>query len=214
MRAFRPCTAALAVCVLWPAALAPRPAAAQAEAPTLDESAVTREQAIERIAPRTELDWQSLRELDAQDYVDRLAALDRLAVEASRLALERTPRERTTEVARGILAAHEAGRELARALLPQADPDAMTMQADIDARAALGADAPTIAFEEAYVNAMIEAHREAVGLTSYYRRFGGEEDVREFARRVLPLLEISLYRAVTIRLELVAEFAAAGSRDD
>lgn len=205
---------ALPLASLLALATAPLLAKAQTEDERVIETApFTEEEAAERFAPRTQLDWQELEELDAQTYVDRLAALDRLALEASRLALDRNPRERTTNVARDILEAHEVGREMAQEMLPESDADAMVSQEDADMLAALR-DAPRlIAFEEAYIDAMIEAHREATALTSFYRRFGSDQDVREFARRILPMLEASLYQAVTIRQELVAEFIAAEAEE-
>lgn len=187
--------------------------AAQEGPPAVEESPVTREDAIEDIAPRTELDWQALEHLDAQDYVDRLAVLDAMAVDASRLVLARAPRERTVAVAREILDVHEYGRALAEDLLPPADPEAMRRSADAALMRPVRAEGPAIAFEEAYVDAMIEIHREATALTSHYRRFGSDEEVREFARRVLPMLESGLYRAVTIRQELVADFIEARGTD-
>ena len=177
--------------------------------PAVEESPIEREDSIEDIAPRTELDWRALEDLDAQDYVERLAVLDAMAVDASRLVLDRAPRERTGDVASGIVDAHEYGRALAEELLPQADPDTMRMPADAEHMDAVRGAQTDIVFEEAYIDAMIAAHREAIALTSHYRRFGSDENVREFARRVLPILESSLYRAVTIRQELVAEFVEA-----
>ncbi|MGJ3265165.1 MAG: DUF4142 domain-containing protein [Salinarimonas sp.] len=194
---------------------APPPAAAQdgldpGEARALDAAPFTPEEAAQRYAPRTALDWQALEELDAPTYVGRLAALDRLAMSASKLVLSRDPRLRTTNVARDILEAHEAGRAIAETTLPEgAGSDPLVMEDDEATLAALEAEARSIAFEERYVDAMIEAHREAIALTSFYRRFGADEQVREFSRRVLPMLEASLYQAVTIRQELVAEFVAA-----
>ncbi|WP_029030365.1 DUF4142 domain-containing protein [Salinarimonas rosea] len=171
----------------------------------------TPEEAAERIAPQTQLDWRTLEDLDAPTYLGRLVALDRLAMRASELVLARDPRPRTTDVARDILEAHEAGRAIAQETLPESvDAGPVALPGDGEAMAALAAATRPIDFEELYIDAMIEAHREAVGLTSFYRRFGSDENVRELARRILPMLEVSLYQAVTIRQELVAEFIADG----
>lgn len=195
-------------------ALLAAPAAAQQElppdgAPAVESAPFTEEDAAQRLAPQTQLDWRALEDLDARDYVDRLAALDGLAMAASQLALDRKPRERTTNVAQDILDAHRFGRAVAQELLPESEADATLSQEDAATLAELREATRLIAFEEAYIDAMIEAHREAAALTSFYRRFGSNEEVREFARRILPMLEASLYQAVTIRQELVAEFIAA-----
>lgn len=184
------------------------------EEPVIETAPFSEAEALERVAPRTRLDWRALEDLDAQTYVERLATLDRLAMEASQLALERNPRQRTADVARDILEAHRAGRAMAEQMLPESDADATPSAQDAETLAALR-DAPRlIVFEETYIDAMIEAHREATALTSFYRRFGSDQDVREFARRILPLLEASLYQAVAIRQELVAEFIAAAQEGE
>lgn len=210
MRRSDPRASALAVA----AALLAAPAGAQQElppdgAPAVESAPFTEEDAAQRLAPRTQLDWRALEDLDALAYVDRLAALAHVAVEASRLALDRKLRERTTSVAQDILDAHRFGRALAEELLPESGADPAPSPEDAATLARLQDATRLIAFEVAYVDAMIEAHREATALTSVYRRFGSNEAVREFARRILPMLEASLYRAVTIRQELMAEFIAA-----
>lgn len=184
------------------------------EEPVIETAPFSEAEALERVAPRTRLDWRALEDLDAQTYVERLATLDRLAMEASQLALERNPRQRTADVARDILEAHRAGRAMAEQMLPESDADATPSAQDAETLAALR-DAPRlIVFEETYIDAMIEAHREATALTSFYRRLGSDQEVREFARRILPLLEASLYQAVAIRQELVAEFIAAAQEGE
>ncbi|MGP9822173.1 DUF4142 domain-containing protein [Salinarimonas sp. NSM] len=181
------------------------------DARTPEAAPFTPKDAAARIAPQTQLDWRTLEDLDAPTYLGRLAALDALAVSASERVLARDPRRRTTDVARDILAAHEAGRGIVAETLPEdVEVAPMALPADVAAMDALAAATRAIDFEEIYVDAMIEAHREAVGLTSFYRRFGSDEAVRELARRILPMLEASLYQAVTIRQELVAEFIADG----
>ncbi|GGK34763.1 DUF4142 domain-containing protein [Salinarimonas ramus] len=177
--------------------------------PAVESAPFSQEDAARRFAPAADLDWRTLEDLDAQTYVDRLANLDAFVMRASELVLSRDPRERTTNVARDILAAHEAGRGVAAQTLPESAAAGLLTREDADILAALEDETRAIVFEEAYIDAMIEAHREAIALTSFYRRFGSEDDVREFARLVLPMLEASLYQAVTIRQELVAEFIAA-----
>lgn len=184
------------------------------EEPVIETAPFSEAEALERVAPRTRLDWRALEDLDAQTYVERLATLDRLAMEASQLALERNPRQRTADVARDILEAHRAGRAMAEQMLPESDADATPSAQDAETLAALRDASRLIVFEETYIDAMIEAHREATALTSFYRRFGSDQDVREFARRILPLLEASLSQAVAIRQELVAEFIAAAQEGE
>lgn len=181
------------------------PARSQAEPPPVGETPIAREDAAEAV-PSPVLDWQTLTEIDAQTYLGRLAQLAAYATQASELALARAPRERMRAVVEII---HDT-QEVALAIAAQALPEDPRLTGEIHpAEAAelerLAAIDEGPAFEEATITAMIEAHREAVGLTSLYRRFGGDQPVREFARQVHPILESALYRAVALRQELVVE---------
>lgn len=194
-----PLALALVVCV------SAVPASGQAEPPPVGETPIAREDAAQAV-PSPVLDWQTLTQIDAQTYLGRLAQLSAYATQASELALAREPRERARAVVEIIRDTQGVALAIASDTLPE-DPRLAgeVHPAEASELERLAAIPERPAFEEAYITAMIEAHREVVGLTSLYRRFGRDQPVREFARQVHPILESALYRAVALRQELVVE---------
>ncbi|MCL4766034.1 MAG: DUF4142 domain-containing protein [Hyphomicrobiaceae bacterium] len=139
-------------------------------------------------------------------FVREASAGNRFEIQSSQLALTRSPSPEVRTFARRMIADHrQADRQLraaARAAGPTSQP------ATLDARhlrlLAAVRNARRPAFETTYIDSQVEAHVNAVALHRAYVRAGQNEQVRQAARQVLPVLEEHLRMAQRLDRSLTA----------
>lgn len=116
---------------------------------------------------------------------------NRLEIDSSKLALDRSEDPTVREFAKMMVEDHEAAMENMKSVVP--NDSAPALGADYDAKHQQKLDAlrntSEANFDAAYVKTQTEAHDEAVALFSGYAQSGDEKDLKQFAAATLPTLK-------------------------
>lgn len=129
-------------------------------------------------------------EAGTQNFVTKAAQGGMFEVESSKLATERAKREEVKSFAQRMIEDHgKASKEL-QAVAGKAGanvPDRLDErhQSRVEKLKSASGDQ----FDNAYVDAQVEAHKEAVSLFDSYARSGDDAELRAFAARTLPVLK-------------------------
>lgn len=131
-----------------------------------------------------------------QEFGERAYVINQFEIESSTLALEQAESEEVKAFAQRMIDEHtEAGTRLATA----AQGQGVTLPTDLDE--AYGAKLEALsglegsAFDEAYVDAQITAHEEAISVFEGYRAAQDETDLNFFASEMIEGLEMHLEEA-------------------
>lgn len=128
--------------------------------------------------------------VDAQQFADTAASSNMFEIESSQLALERSQNDEVIAFAELMIADHTAaGEEMTAA----AEQDGVTPAAEMMEKHQTMLDdltaAEDVQFDEAYIDAQVAAHEEAVALFEGYSTDGQEGALKTFATDTLPILE-------------------------
>jgi putative membrane protein len=128
---------------------------------------------------------------EAVTFAKKAAAANTFEIQSSKLATGRSHSAEIKSFARQMMADHgKTGREFKSAVktagisVPPERPDARQKAILSKLRKAPGAT-----FDQAYVDAQLQAHKEAVALFQRYAQNGRNQPLRAFAQRTLPTLE-------------------------
>jgi putative membrane protein len=129
---------------------------------------------------------------DAAAFAKKAAAANTFEIQSSKLAAERSRSAEVKSFARQMIADHgKAGREFKVAVKaagisppPPERPDPRQKAILSNLRKTLGT-----MFDQAYVDAQLQAHEEAVALFQRYAQNGRNQPLKAFAQTTLPTLE-------------------------
>jgi putative membrane protein len=128
---------------------------------------------------------------EATTFATKVAAANTFEIQSSELAKQRGQSADVKSFADQMIADHtKAGSEFksavqaANMMAPAERPDAKQRATLAKLRSSQGA-----AFDKAYVDAQLKAHKEAVSLFSTYSKTGRTAPLKEFAQKTLPTLE-------------------------
>jgi len=129
---------------------------------------------------------------EAATFAKKVAAANTFEIQSSELARDRSQSDDVKSFAEQMIADHtKAGEEFKSAVQeanvsppPAEKPDAQQNATLTKLRNAKGAS-----FDQAYVNAQLSAHKEAVALFRNYSKSGRTAPLKQFAGNTLPILE-------------------------
>lgn len=136
---------------------------------------------------------------DAQ-FAQTVANSDAFEIQSSQLAAERAARQDVKDFAAAMVTAHQqTSRELAE-LAPTLNMTAPTPQLDSTQTSALERlrSATGEGFDDAYLDAQVAAHENAVRTFEGYTQSGNAGPLRDWAQRTLPNLREHLQRAQSL----------------
>ena len=129
---------------------------------------------------------------EAMTFAKKVAAANTFEIQSSELAQQRAQSADVKSFAQQMISDHtKAGKEFKSAVQeanisppPAEQPDAKQKAILAKLQKAQGA-----AFDKAYINAQLNAHKEAVSLFRTYSKGGKTEPLKSFAQKTLPTLE-------------------------
>ena len=129
---------------------------------------------------------------EATTFAKKVAAANTFEIQSSELAQQRAQSAEVKSFAQKMISDHtKAGKDFKAAVQeanisppPPEQPDAKQKAILAKLEKAQGA-----AFDKAYVNAQLNAHKEAVSLFRNYSKSGKTEPLKSFAQKTLPTLE-------------------------
>lgn len=148
----------------------------------------------------------SAMKVDTQTFVQKAAMSNQFKIQTSELAVSKAQNDEVKSVARDMIKElQDTGRKLKTALDASRKDRDMSTASVLDARhqqiienlgKVSGAE-----FDRLYIEAQINAHREAVDLFRAYSQTGDDSDLKSFASQTLPALERHLkqIQAITLR---------------
>lgn len=127
---------------------------------------------------------------EAQTFVNKAASGGMFEVESSKLAVDKAKRDDVKTFAQKMVTDHGKANADLQSMAQKAGvkvPDKMEPkhQAQLEKLGKTG----TESFDKAYVDAQVEAHKEAVGLFQNYAKSGDQPDLKQFAEKTLPTLQ-------------------------
>lgn len=128
----------------------------------------------------------------ADGFVAGAMSSNRLEIESSNLALQRSRNPQVRRFAQHMITDHrKAGRNL-EATLRRSGMDARPMPMEPRHKQQLDelAAAPRGEFDSAYLDLQANAHQEAIALFSGYAERGSDQQLSAFARETLPTLKM------------------------
>jgi putative membrane protein len=132
---------------------------------------------------------------EALTFAKKVAASNTFEIKSSELAQERAQSSEVKSFAQQMIADHtKAGNEF-KSTLQSANITPPPEEPDAKQKATLSklSKAKGKAFDQAYVNAQLQAHQEAVSLFRNYSKAGKTEPLKNFAAKTLPTLEHHLH---------------------
>jgi putative membrane protein len=136
-----------------------------------------------------------------QEFAQTVAASDAFEIQASQLAAQKATRADVKEFARTMVNDHQTrARELTR-LAPRMELTAPTPELTAEQRSNLDAlrTATGAAFDEAYLDQQVAAHRAAVSAFETFANNATDSELRQWASATLPKLQQHLSRAEALR---------------
>jgi putative membrane protein len=134
---------------------------------------------------------QQIAPAEATTFATKVAAANTFEIQSSELAKDRSERSDVKSFAKQMIDDHtKAGQEFKAAVQaanvppPKEQPDAKQNATLIKLQKATGK-----AFDQAYVSAQLNAHKEAVTLFRNYSKSGKTASLKDFAQKTLPTLE-------------------------
>ena len=129
----------------------------------------------------------------AKGFAERAASSNQFEIQSSQLAMEKTQTPEVRTFAEQMVADHTAAGEKMMAAAKASGIEAPTAlmpdhQALLDSLGGTAADS----FDNAYVQAQLAAHQEAVALFEGYSQRGEEGELKTFATETLPTLQAHL----------------------
>jgi putative membrane protein len=138
---------------------------------------------------------------EAVTFAKKVASSNTFEIQSSELANERAQSDQVRSFADQMIADHtKAGQDFETAVQaakvppPPEEPNAKQKNTLAKLRNARGA-----AFDRAYINAQLTAHKEAVSLFRTYAKNGRSAPLKEFAQTTLPTLEHHLSMVQELR---------------
>jgi putative membrane protein len=132
---------------------------------------------------------------EATTFATKVAASNTFEIESSELANDRAERNDVKSFAKQMIADHQkAGQDFKSAVqaanmpAPREEPNAKQQGILKKLQAAKGKS-----FDQAYVKAQVDAHKEAVTLFKGYSTRGKTAPLKQFAQKTLPTLEHHLH---------------------
>jgi putative membrane protein len=152
---------------------------------------------------------------EAATFAKKVAAANTFEIQSSELAKERAQSTDVKSFADKMIADHtKAGQEFKAAVKAANVSPPPAEQPDAKQKAALSklqkAQGP--AFDRAYVDAQLKAHKEAVSLFRNYSKKGRTAELKSFAEKTLPTLEHHLSMVQQLNSQGVAGAKGSGGR--
>ena len=147
--------------------------------------------AVLAIAASGALAQQKKAPAEALTFAKKVAASNTFEIQSSELAAERAQAGDVKSFAQQMIADHtKAGNEF-KSTLQSANITPPPEQPDAKQKATLAklSKAKGKSFDQAYINAQLQAHQEAVSLFRGYAKGGKTEPLKTFAAKTLPTLE-------------------------
>jgi putative membrane protein len=129
---------------------------------------------------------------EATTFANKVAAANAFEIQSSQMALEKSQNNDVKNFAQQMITDHtKAGQNFQTAAQSANVTPPPGDQTDAKHRATLTRlqSAQGAAFDKAYINAQMQAHREAVALFSSYAKTGRTPSLKTFARQTLPTLQ-------------------------
>ena len=135
---------------------------------------------------------------DTPTFVNTAASSDMYEIRSSEMALQMSQTEGVKTFAQQIIADHtKASQELVQAAAPDMVPAAEMLPKHQQMLAELQA-AGTANFDAVYAQQQQAAHTEAVALFQGYAQAGEDPEVKAFAEKTLPVLQMHLDHAKSL----------------
>lgn len=140
----------------------------------------------------------------ADDFVKNAAAGDLYEIEAAKVALVRSRDERVGQIARNMIADHMTSAHHLQAALEMnetrgVEPPPRTLDARRKTMLDHLAEAPSDAFDRAYLDQQVLAHEETISLMRNYCEGGDNAQLRSVALGTLPVVERHLAAVKAVR---------------
>ena len=151
-------------------------------------------------AQRASQQQQNAHEISTPSFVRKAAAGDLFEIRSSQLALTRSKDNRVRSFARRLVTDHRKAARQMQNTLHRAGMRQPPQRMDARQQSTLAQLRRTGPrnFDNAFVDAQIEAHQGAVKMYQAYARDGRRPELRQFAQRELPTLQEHL--AIALRL--------------
>ena len=134
----------------------------------------------------------SAHNLTAQKFVHKASIANEFEIESSKLALDKSENSDVKDLAKRMIDDHEKTGDKLKDVLDSANIDAKPAdeldskhQKILDELKAASADK----FDDEYLSAQTDAHKEAINLFSNYAKNGKEAKLQKFAEQTLPTLK-------------------------
>lgn len=129
----------------------------------------------------------------SNDFVQKAAMTDKFEIESSQLALEKSSNAKVKGFAQQMIDDHTKSTSDLKAALGDSEVDPALTDKPLDAKHAkilsnLKASKGK-KFDEAYLSAQKDGHKQAVDLFSKYAKHGDETSLKDFASKTLPVIE-------------------------
>lgn len=146
-------------------------------------------EAFDDIAPTRE---DAQQPLTAETYVQQAAMSDLFEIQSGRLALEQTASDQTRKFAQMMVDDHTKSSQNLKAAVGRVGANFVVPAAlDAEHQGMLDrlASARDSSFDREYMNQQMTAHRKALALHQSYYASGDDAALREFAQKVIPVVQ-------------------------
>ncbi len=130
---------------------------------------------------------------DPQNFAEMATVSNMFEIMSSQAALEEAARDETKAFAQHMVDDHTKAAE---EMKPAAEGEGVTLPSELDEKHQAKLDELSAkqgeAFDQAYINAQLAAHEEAVALFKGYSENGAPGALKDFATKTLPTLEMHL----------------------
>lgn len=128
---------------------------------------------------------------EAMMFATKVAAANTFEIKSSELASDRAERTDVKSFAKQMISDHTKSGEDFKAAVKSANMPMPKEEPSEKQKGTLGKlqSAKGKGFDQAYVNAQLDAHKEAVSLFSDYAQNGKTAALKDFAQKTLPTLE-------------------------
>jgi putative membrane protein len=140
-------------------------------------------------------------------FAKNVASANAFAIQSSELAQDRAQSSEVKSLAKQMITDHTKVGEDFKTVLQAANispPPPQQLNAKQKVALANLSRAKGPAFEQAYLNAQLAGHKQAVALVRKYAKSGRTPQFRELAQRTLPTLEQHLSEATELRNRVMA----------
>lgn len=127
----------------------------------------------------------------AANFVKKAAVGGMFEVQSSELALQKATDSKVKEFAKMMVTDHQAANDKLKSTVQSAQLPSPPTELDAKHKKIMDKlqSASGRAFDRAYIDAQLKAHKEAVELFSNYAKKGQNKELQDFAQQTLPTLE-------------------------